>query len=117
MQSLIIENGEEITNQSDIKNEVKSFYCNLYKSRENIIQSVDLNNKLNPNTPKLQMQQALSIEGKITIEEASITLKSMQNNKSPGSTGFTTEFFKFFWKDLGFFVVNSLILSFTSLTT
>ena len=108
MQSLIIENGEEITNQSDIKNEVKSFYCNLYKSRENIIQSVDLNNKLNPNTPKLQMQQALSIEGKITIEEASKTLKSMQNNKSPGSTGFTTEFFKFFWKDLGFFVVNSL---------
>ena len=32
----------------------------------------------------------------------------MKNNKSPGSTGFTAEFFKFFWKDLGYFVVKSL---------
>ena len=32
----------------------------------------------------------------------------MQNNKSPGSTGFTVEFFKFFWKDLGHFLVKSL---------
>ena len=32
----------------------------------------------------------------------------MQNNKSPGSTGFTTEFFNFFWKDLGLFIVRSL---------
>ena len=54
------------------------------------------------------MHEALSIEGKITLEEASKTLSLMQNNKSPGSTGFTSEFFKFFWKDLGIFVVNSL---------
>ena len=32
----------------------------------------------------------------------------MQNNKSPGSTGFTTEFFKFFWSDISYFVVNSI---------
>ena len=50
----------------------------------------------------------MNIEGPITIEEAGITLKNMPNNKSPGSTGFTTEFFKFFWKDLGHFVVKSL---------
>ena len=28
--------------------------------------------------------------------------------KSPGSDGFTAEFFKFFWKDLGIFILNSI---------
>jgi hypothetical protein len=32
----------------------------------------------------------------------------MNNNKSPGSDGFSTEFFKFFWIDLKSFVVNSI---------
>ena len=32
----------------------------------------------------------------------------MKNNKSPGSDGFTTEFFKCFWKQLGEFIVRSL---------
>ena len=32
----------------------------------------------------------------------------MKNNKSPGSDGFTSEFLKFFWKDLKVFVIGSL---------
>ena len=32
----------------------------------------------------------------------------MNNNKSPGSDGFSTEFFKFVWIDLTSFVVNSI---------
>jgi hypothetical protein len=32
----------------------------------------------------------------------------MKNNKSPGSDGFTSEFLKFFWKDLKVFVIVSL---------
>ena len=32
----------------------------------------------------------------------------MKNYKSPGSDGFTAEFFKFFWLQLGSFVVRSL---------
>jgi hypothetical protein len=32
------------------------------------------------------------------------------NNKSPGSDGFTSEFLKFFWKDLKVFVIGSLTL-------
>lgn len=32
----------------------------------------------------------------------------MANNKSPGSDGFTAEFFKVFWKNLGHFIVRSL---------
>ena len=108
MTSLINEKGEELNDQLSIKNEVFSFYNNLYSSREHVIESINLNEKLDFSTPKLTEAQALSIEGKISLNEAYNTLKQMQNNKSPGSTGFTTEFFKFFWKDLGMFIVRSL---------
>ena len=32
----------------------------------------------------------------------------MKNGKSPGNDGFTTEFFKFFWPDLGMFILKSI---------
>ena len=38
----------------------------------------------------------------------------MKNNKSPGPDGFSSEFFKFFWKDLGIFLVRSWNLAFTT---
>jgi hypothetical protein len=48
------------------------------------------------------------LEGEINVNEASRVLQKMNNNKSPGSDGFSTEFFKFFWIDLKSFVVNSI---------
>ena len=42
------------------------------------------------------------------MDEASSALRKMKNNKSPGSDGFTSEFFKFFWRQLGHFIVRSL---------
>ncbi|KAK3103890.1 hypothetical protein FSP39_022684 [Pinctada imbricata] len=44
----------------------------------------------------------------ITLQEAALILKGMSNNKSPGSDGFSTEFFKMFWKELGIFIIRSL---------
>ena len=35
-------------------------------------------------------------------------LKSMKNGKSPGTDGFTSEFYKFFWVDIGNEVLKSL---------
>ena len=43
----------------------------------------------------------------LTYEELSNALKRMKNNKSPGSDGFSVECFKYFWKDIGFFVLKS----------
>jgi hypothetical protein len=34
---------------------------------------------------------------------------SMKNGKSPGSDGFTVDFYKFFWKDIGAFVFLVII--------
>ena len=38
----------------------------------------------------------------------------MKNNKSPGTDGFPVEFYKFFWTDIGKFLINSLNESFNT---
>ena len=84
----------------------------LYSSKEIDIEDVDLDNILKPETPKLTEAESDSIEGQITLKEAGETLYKMNNNKSPGTSGFTVEFFKFFWIDLGKYLVKSLNYSF-----
>ena len=39
-------------------------------------------------------------------------LKKVKNNVSPGSSGFTNEFYKFFWLDLKTFITNSINFSY-----
>lgn len=53
-----------------------------------------------------------NIENNISREEILTSLKGMKNNKSPGSDGFTAEFFKFFWSDLSQFIEKSFQYSF-----
>ena len=48
------------------------------------------------------------MEGLLTITELTNYLKKSKNNVSPGSSGFTNEFFKFFWRDLKVFIINAL---------
>ena len=63
--------------------------------------------------PKLSESQKLEIEGQITATEALNSLKNMKNNKSPGSDGFSTEFFKFL-NDIGDFLVKSINYGFSN---
>lgn len=44
----------------------------------------------------------------MSFKECGEALKQMSNGKSPGSDGFTTDFYKFFWKDIGIFLYRSL---------
>ena len=87
---------EELIDSEQIKNEFYKFYQNLYSSKEMDIENVDLENVLKPETPKLTEVEADSLEGHITLKEAGETLYKMNNNKSPGSSGFTVEFLKIF---------------------
>ena len=99
------EDGSIIYNQDDMVNETQTFYKNLYQFRptedvrfEDIILESE---KLNDN-------EKASIEGHISFEEAAAALKNMKNNKSPGNSGYTTEFFKFFFKDIGKYLVRAI---------
>ena len=42
------------------------------------------------------------------------SLQFMINGKSPGSDGYTVDFYKFFWKDIGPFVFRSLFYGYNS---
>jgi len=50
----------------------------------------------------------MSLEGNLLFKECGESLKSMKNGKSPGSDGFTVDFYKLFWKDIGVFVFRSI---------
>ena len=56
------------------KKEVFNFYKSLFSSKENNITKVNLNEILNEDTPKLTDQQARTLEGEITFNEAGIFL-------------------------------------------
>ena len=59
-------------------------------------------------TIKLSNEKADNIEDILTCKEISTALYQMKSDKSPGISGFTAEFFKTFWKQLGHFVLRSL---------
>ena len=48
----------------------------------------------------------------VTEYECASALKAMKNNKSPGSDGITTEFYKIFWSEIKSYYVKSLNYSF-----
>ena len=105
MYKLISKQGKTLTDSNDMLKETQEFYQNLNARKQ--CKDVDLHVYVD-NIPKLTEFEANSIEGMITLEEASISLKNMKNGKSPGTDGFTVDFFKFFWRELGPLVVRSL---------
>lgn len=101
-------NGSLIQGQKEILDEIETFYKNLYLSRDDSLEEVNLNECLNyDDIKKLNKTQANSLEGAITTDELLKALKNMKNDKSPGPDGFTTEFFKFFWIDINDFLIKS----------
>ena len=51
-------------------------------------------------------------DGLLTEHELATALKDMKNQKSPGSDGLTTEFYKLFWNDIKQFYINSINYSY-----
>ena len=111
---LIVGNDDEITDIKEILKHQKEFYEGLYKSRKCNITSENKKqffNKDNPHLNFLTKDESQQCEGKLQKAECLTALNNMKNNKSPGSDGFTCEFFKFFWKDLGALLVRSINFS------
>lgn len=57
--------------------------------------------------PKLTDEEKHMLDSPITNAEILMSLKKLKNNKSPGTTGFQADFYKFFWKDIGCFIQRS----------
>ena len=105
-----MEDNTEVTHQKDILVQQKLFYQTLYESRGTIFTDEHLKSFFDDNNPyisKLGQDQKLDLEGELTPQETLSALKLMKNGKSPGMDGLTTEFYKFFWKDINPFLVRS----------
>ena len=63
---------------------------------------------------QLPEEMASTCEGEITLAECTKVLSMMQNNKSPGSDGLTTEFYRAFWDIISTYVVNSFNYAFNT---
>ena len=97
-------NGNHISDHTKILQEQKLFYQKLYSSR-----GLGCGNNIFFNHEVcLSEEQKNSCEGNLSYEECGKALLSMKNGKSPGSDGFTVDFYKFFWKNIGPFVYRSL---------
>ena len=114
---LVTENdGQKIvlTDQSAVEAEIFNYYSKLFTEKPVQIDEIDdfFTPEIAESLPKLSEIQKAKMEGLITLEEITRYLKKSKNNVSPGSTGFSNEFFKFFWSDLKLFIVKSVNYSY-----
>ena len=108
---VIKDDGSIINNQEEILIEVRNFYKDLYACRnDNTDQDLEIENVLNSisSNPKLDEEDRSHLEGELSDSEILTVLKKMKNNKSPGSDGFTAEFFNFFYNDFKVFIRKAI---------
>ena len=88
------EDGTFIKDQDQVLNEAKLFYEKLYSSRDSELLDINIETELDGySVPKLNNEESTSMEGLLNYEEIAFSLKSMSNNRSPGTDGFSADFF------------------------
>ena len=117
IKKLITNETTALIKPNEILEEERRFYRNLYSTRLPNNQELDqgspiLLNGQNDNIPKLNDIEKQLCDASLKIEEIAKALKQLKNDKSPGSDGLTTNFYKFFWTDISLFLFDSFKYSF-----
>ena len=114
---LIVENNghkNEVVEQKLIEQEIFNYYKDLFAEKN--VEDTEIETFLTPEIartcPKLNENEKQRTEGLITVEELTRYLKTAKNNVSPGSSGFSNEFYKFFWIDLKVFITKAINYSY-----
>jgi exonuclease III len=94
--------SSDITDSDEILKYEETFYKKLYsnppKNEEDLKKEETASNKFLDNTlPQISETDRNNCEKTISLEEIGIALRNLKNGKSPGSDGFTPDFYKFFW--------------------
>ena len=113
--SLTKENGTILSDPKAILKEEANFYKNIYESKNTnpndpVFSSLFESDSL----PHLGDSEVAQCEGLLTSEECAKAINTFQNDKTPGSDGFTVEFYRHFWHLLGKFLVDSFNYAFQS---
>ena len=110
--TLQLDDGTTTTVPNNILEAEKVFYKNLYTSAAELTATTEFTD--NAAIPKLSQAEQVACEGIVSECECLAALKQFKNNKSPGTDGFTAEFYKFFWKDIKTVLLDSINYSFSS---
>jgi hypothetical protein len=108
---LINEEQVTITDSNEILNYETKFYKKLYTIPEhegNITRENCMEEFLDRSTPKISNENVELCEQQLDMEDIGYALKELQNGKSPGTDGFTPDFYKFFWIKIKTLVFNSI---------
>ena len=62
--------------------------------------------------PQLSPDNQASTECPLTLNELTESIKYMKSEKSPGSDGLSTDFYKFFWSDIKILVYARLNIAY-----
>jgi len=112
--AIYTQEGNIVNSTSDILNAEKKYFENVYKSEnpsiKDIVDFISLND--DGETPKLTEGSTQLCEGPFSLQECSDAIKTMPNNKTPGTDGFPTEFYKCFIQDLGEYLIRSFQYSY-----
>ena len=106
---LHLSDNEVVNTDEEILKEAKSFYQKLYSSTVSSI-----NNQCDEiffplgNIETLTERVQNECGCLLTEAECCESLKSMQPTKSRGTDGLSPEFYKVFWKDMSFYLLNAL---------
>ena len=93
------ERGEITTDTTEIQRIVRNYYEELYaKKFENLSEMEKFLEKYN--LPKLNEEEAESLNRPITADKIEELIKKLPTHKSPGPDGFTGEFYKTFKEEI-----------------
>ena len=105
---IITDDNIDLKSSCDILHEARHFYKQLYSLTDSM-ERVDLQSVFdNSGSPVLSKSTRDSIEGPLSHREILNVLKNSKNGKSPGSDGFSFEFYKVFFSDLSWYLLRSL---------
>ena len=93
------EKGEATTDNAEIQRIIKDYYEQLYGNKMDNLEETDrFLEKFN--LPKLNQEEIEIMNNPITSTEIEALIKNLPKNKSPGSDGFTEEFYQTFREKL-----------------
>ena len=101
-----------ISDPDEILKAQKEYYENLYKEQN--VAEIDESLFQNIAIPQLDILEKEICDQSISIKELGTALMELPNNKTPGSDGLTTEFYKFFWSKIKVLVHKSIEYAFTN---
>ena len=107
--SLRDDNDELITDQKQIMNRIVDYYRDAFKKRssdrllENFMKDM--------NIKQINSNERAELEAPLELRELEAALKGMSKNKSPGSDGFSVEFYQRFWNDIKHFFMQMVMES------